>query len=215
MERIQKIWEHPLYQDRFKKLQLAERERMFCNHTLQHFLDVARLMWIWCLEECIEAEAGASYCGHGHVAASSDGHGHVAASSDGHGHTAASSGQPICSGQPSVSRAGHAELPDRPLIYAAAFLHDIGRYDQISEGTPHEQAGADLAGIIMPACGFDAEETAAVQRAILGHRTFAEQPELLSSWLYRADKQSRPCYACTAAGECNWPSEKRNLAIRF
>lgn len=173
MERIQKIWEHPLYQDRFKKLQLAERERMFCNHTLQHFLDVARLMWIWCLEERIETE-----------------------------------------GAP-VSRAGHAELPDRPLIYAAAFLHDIGRYDQIINGTPHEQAGADLAGIIMPECGFDAEETAAVQRAILGHRTFAEQPELLSSWLYRADKQSRPCYACAAAGECNWPAEKRNLAICF
>lgn len=205
MERIQKIWEHPLYQDRFKKLQLAERERMFCNHTLQHFLDVARLMWIWCLEERIEAEAGASYCGHGHVAASSDGH----------DHTAASSGQPVCSGQPSVSRAGHAGLPDRPLIYAAAFLHDIGRYDQIINGTPHEQAGADLAGIIMPECGFDAEETAAVQRAILGHRTFAEQPKLLSSWLYRADKQSRPCYACAAAGECNWPVEKRNLSICF
>lgn len=67
----------------------------------------------------------------------------------------------------------------------------------------------------MPECGFDAEETAAVQRAILGHRTFAEQPELLSSWLYRADKQSRPCYACAAAGECNWPVEKRNLSIRF
>lgn len=28
------------------------------------------------------------------------------------------------------------------VIYAAAFMHDIGRIDQIEKGIPHEMAGA-------------------------------------------------------------------------
>lgn len=210
MDRIQKIWEHPLYQDRFRKLQLAEEGRIFCNHTLQHFLDVARLMWIWRLEEQLQAEEESI----GYAAGSSDEQVHAAGSSSGHSQTVATSDAPDHE-TASASGHSHAALPDRPLIYAAAFLHDIGRYDQITDGTPHEQAGAGLAGMIMPECGFGAAETAAVQRAILGHRTLAEQPDLLSSWLYRADKQSRPCYACAAAGACSWPAAKRNLSIRF
>ena len=51
MERIHKIWEHPLYQEQFQALQKAESERIFCNHTLEHFLDVARIAYIENLEQ--------------------------------------------------------------------------------------------------------------------------------------------------------------------
>lgn len=50
MKKIQQIWNHPVYQDQFWKLQEAERTRTFCNHTLVHFLDVARIAHILNLE---------------------------------------------------------------------------------------------------------------------------------------------------------------------
>lgn len=190
MERVHKIWVHPLYQEQYIHLQEAERDRIFCNHTLSHFLDVARLMYLYALTEQVGLE--------------------------------------------------------RHLIYAAAMLHDIGRYAQLTEGIPHEQASANLAQIILPECGYTKSETNAVCAAILGHRSkqekkaFSEEGKtmpnaeiissvqkanvpgeelaalgesLLSSYLRRADKQSRCCFACPAAAECHWPEEKKNSQI--
>lgn len=51
MERADKIFHHPVYQKHFLELQEMEKERIFCNHTLEHFLDVARLMYIAHLEK--------------------------------------------------------------------------------------------------------------------------------------------------------------------
>ena len=102
MERIQKILNHPLYQEQFKLLQDAEKDREFCRHTMEHFVDVARLMYIYTLEE-----------------------------------------------KTNVSK---------DLIYAAALLHDIGRYEQISLGTPHHISGARIADEIMTFCDFSKEE---------------------------------------------------------
>lgn len=114
MERIQKILNHPLYQEQFKLLQDAEKDREFCRHTMEHFVDVARLMYIYTLEE-----------------------------------------------KTNVSK---------ELIYAAALLHDIGRYEQISLGTPHHISGARIADEIMTFCDFSKEEVIQVAEAIAGHR---------------------------------------------
>ncbi|MDY3249926.1 MAG: HD domain-containing protein [Candidatus Choladocola sp.] len=167
MKRIQKIWNHPLYQEQFVKLQQAESERIFCNHTLAHFLDVARLAYIYSLE----AKTG----------------------------------------------------PDRELIYAAAFLHDIGRYQQLTDGIPHDQASAALAQRILPDCGFTREEINMIRYAISHHRdcdntqsvsaAVSEEARLLAAYLYRADKQSRCCFSCAAESRCNWSNEKKNLQI--
>lgn len=43
-------------------------------------------------------------------------------------------------------------------IYAAALLHDIGRFLQYSKGISHEEAGAELAEEILKDCGFNKEE---------------------------------------------------------
>ena len=43
---------------------------------------------------------------------------------------------------------------DKELIYAAALLHDIGRHLQYAKNIPHDEAGAQLAEIIMADCGF-------------------------------------------------------------
>ena len=176
MERIHKIWEHPLYREQFQALQEAEADRIFCRHTLEHFLDVARIA---CIQN-LESDAG---------------------------------------------------LP-KVLIYAAALLHDIGRYQQLLLGIPHEKAGAALAEQIMKECGFSREETEIVCLAILRHRDhpspqittasntcFADgtspvdSSDALSRLLYRADKLSRNCFSCPASEECNWHADKKNLRI--
>ncbi|MDO5337821.1 MAG: HD domain-containing protein [Eubacteriales bacterium] len=161
MERIHKIQNHPVFTEQYQLLCEAEKNRVFCGHTMEHFLDVARLMYIYSLE----AQAGLS----------------------------------------------------RELIYAAALLHDIGRYEQLTKGTAHDIASAALAEGILRDCGFEKEEIAAVKKAILGHRNpeSRENPDLLTSYLYRADKQSRSCFACKAQEECDWPLEKKNLKIMY
>lgn len=53
MERIQKILQHQLFQENLKKNEEAEEGRIFCCHTMSHFLDVARIARILNLEEQI------------------------------------------------------------------------------------------------------------------------------------------------------------------
>lgn len=160
MERVHSIQNHPLFQKQFHLLQKAEEERFFCRHTMEHFLDVARLMYIYNLEE------GAGL--------------------------------------------------DKELIYAAALLHDIGRYEQISQGTPHHISGARIADEILKACNFSEIEAERIQNAIASHRKQEEGMEdRLAAYLYRADKQSRNCFSCPAVRECNWPDDKKNTSIIY
>ncbi|MEE3420703.1 MAG: HD domain-containing protein [Lachnospiraceae bacterium] len=49
--RIQSIWDHPVYQHEFRQIQKIEMDRVYCRHTPEHFLDVARIMWIETLEK--------------------------------------------------------------------------------------------------------------------------------------------------------------------
>lgn len=161
MERIRRIFVHPLFQEQTALLQEAERDRIFCRHTITHFLDVARLMYIYDLEE----QRGLG----------------------------------------------------KELIYAAALLHDIGRYEQTTLGTPHHTAGARMAGEILPDCGFSPEETGRIQAAIAAHRSSERTADgdPLSEYLFRADKQSRNCFDCPASDQCNWPPGKKNDHIQY
>ena len=158
MERVEAIRRHPLFSGEYGRLWAAEANRPFCRHGMDHLLSVARLMYLYSLED--------------------------------------QSGIP------------------KDLLYAAALLHDIGRYQQLSQGTPHHVAGARMAEEILPACGFSPEETGRIQAAILAHRA-GDNPDLLAAYLYRGDKQSRPCFACEAEPDCNWPEDKKNLQIIY
>lgn len=51
MERVNRIWNHPVYQESLHKIQELEQERIFCRHDWQHFMDVARLAYIENLEQ--------------------------------------------------------------------------------------------------------------------------------------------------------------------
>lgn len=105
---------------------------------------------------------------------------------------------------------------DSELLYAAALLHDIGRGAQYTQGIPHEAAGVALAGPILEDCGFSARERDEILAAISSHRgKNGGAPSELGRLLYRADKQSRPCFACPASDQCNWPEEKKNHSLEY
>ena len=101
------------------------------------------------------------------------------------------------------------------MIYAAALLHDIGRWMQYEDGTPHEKASALLAPEILLKSGFDRKETDDIVSAILEHRNGEMKDQRdLKGLLYRADKCSRPCFACEMEKECNWKNERKNLLLK-
>lgn len=103
---------------------------------------------------------------------------------------------------------------EKELIYAAALLHDIGRWMQYQDGTPHEQASAGLAPEILVKSGFDEREQELILGAILSHRDASVKDEkTLRGLLYRADKLSRSCFACKAQEKCDWKAEKKNMRI--
>lgn len=54
MNNIDKILNDRLYKESLEKLKLYEKDREFCNHTIEHFMDVARIAYIMALEENID-----------------------------------------------------------------------------------------------------------------------------------------------------------------
>ena len=104
----------------------------------------------------------------------------------------------------------------RDVVYAAALLHDSGKAEQYRLGIPHERTGAALAREILGECGYTPSEQEAIAAAIGAHRDWeAARRSPLGSILYRADKLSRPCFACQAEPECDWVTDKKNLHVRY
>lgn len=101
----------------------------------------------------------------------------------------------------------------KEFVYATALLHDIGRAEQYRSGTHHAEAGAVIAAEVLRDTGFSEAESVQILDAIRGHSGRGSDASPLGLLLYRADKKSRPCYACKAAKECNWPPEKKNLSL--
>lgn len=51
MDRINKIINNDKYKRYLKKLDALEKDRVFCKHNMEHFLDVARITYIQVLEQ--------------------------------------------------------------------------------------------------------------------------------------------------------------------
>jgi len=56
MKRVWAIWQHETYQKCLAELEDWEKDREFCRHTPEHFLDVARITWILALEAGLPAK---------------------------------------------------------------------------------------------------------------------------------------------------------------
>ena len=54
MERANRILQNEVYLFHLEKNKMAEADRCFCHHDIGHFLDVARIARIMCLEEGID-----------------------------------------------------------------------------------------------------------------------------------------------------------------
>lgn len=103
---------------------------------------------------------------------------------------------------------------DEEVIYATALLHDIGRYVEYKDGTPHEEASYKLSKLVLNETKYSEEEKQDIVEAILSHRNENKKTEKsLSGLLYRGDKKSRACFCCKAREECNWPDSKKNLQL--
>lgn len=102
---------------------------------------------------------------------------------------------------------------DKEIIYTTAILHDIGRFVQYEDGTPHEQASWDLGKEFLKKYDFSKDECDLIKKGILGHRN--SKGEGFAHIMYEADKRSRMCLTCKAADECNWSSQKKNLDIYY
>ncbi|MDP4089360.1 MAG: HD domain-containing protein [Bacillota bacterium] len=103
----------------------------------------------------------------------------------------------------------------KDMIYAAALLHDIGRWKQYEENMSHETASAELSPEILKQSGFSEAEIHEIVGAVIGHRKSCDEQGRLEEILYYADKQSRNCFECHAASRCNWAEEKRNSRIKY
>jgi uncharacterized protein len=147
VERIKLILESPAYHKYLLKIKEKEIERPFCRHNFQHFLDVARLAWIFVLEE---------------------------------------------------------ENYSRDLVYAAALLHDIARWQEYEGKGCHALLSAKLAEPLLLEAGYLPWERKLILDAIKEHRR--EEDDAYSSTLSRlvskADKYSRLCFQCRAKNEC-------------
>ncbi len=109
---------------------------------------------------------------------------------------------------------------DNPMkkewIYAAALLHDIGRFVQYEDGTDHAEASADLAMDLLEDAGFTGKEIRIISDAIRYHRDKrVKEDKGLPGILYRADKSSRRCYLCPMEARCDWKKKKKNFTLEI
>lgn len=104
----------------------------------------------------------------------------------------------------------------RDIIYAAGLLHDIGRAEEYMKGTPHEEAGAIIAGEILQSSGYEDKEIEMITRAISAHRIKDDNDiDYLGQIISKADKLSRECFACSASDMCKWSKEKKNKNLEY
>lgn len=159
MDRINRILEHPIFKECVKLNEMAEANRCFCHHDMEHLCAVARIAMLLNLEEGLGLQ--------------------------------------------------------KDIVYAAAFLHDCGRYKQYETGIPHDEAGAEIANRILPECGYNEREINSIISAIVSHRgsSLKNREEILAELLYRADKMSRNCSFCKVYDECNWPKELKDRSF--
>lgn len=109
---------------------------------------------------------------------------------------------------------GEQEENIREMIYAAALLHDIGRFVQYETGEKHAAVSARLAPTILYDCGYEKEEIELIVRAIQDHgdKGIAEEASLRGI-LAKADLLSRACYACEAREQCHWKESQKNMRV--
>lgn len=105
-------------------------------------------------------------------------------------------------------------LLDKEIIYAAALLHDIGRWLEYENGADHAEASATLAEDLLDKYGFAPRDKAEIITAIGSHRK-SVHTALLSDVLYKADKLSRNCVSCGAINKCKKFANNQKPKLKY
>ena len=97
---------------------------------------------------------------------------------------------------------GEGILP-KEVVYAAAFLHDIGRWVEYQTGEDHAEVSARLALPLLEVCRFSSEDIQVILKGIREHRLHPEDSlTLLGEALALADDWARDCRHCSAQTLC-------------
>lgn len=188
LPRVNRILGDEEYLKYIHEIEELERDRIFCRHNMEHFLNVARIACLLDHEDSYD------------VSKPEDSHDAL---------------KPAGSPDTSKPIGSHGTSSWAEIIYATALLHDIGRGQEYLTGVRHEEESARLAPPIIRRAGFNDEEEGLIISAIANHRN-KECPEgRLDSIIYRADKLSRPCYYCKASQLCHKTDDKKNLELKI
>ena len=111
----------------------------------------------------------------------------------------------------SVARIAYAYILERGElilskegIYAAALLHDIGRWVEYQTGEDHAEESARLALPLLEACNFSSEDIQVIIQGIREHRSHYDRNlTLLGEALAMADNYSRDCRRCAMQKQCH------------
>lgn len=102
----------------------------------------------------------------------------------------------------------------KDVIYGVGLLHDIGKYLQYIDGTGHHITSEKIARHVLQDAGYESIEIEDICQAILNHRNLEDaEKTVLGRTLYRADKLSRACYACSVSDKCDWSQEKKTPGV--
>ena len=85
---------------------------------------------------------------------------------------------------------------------------------QYQYNIPHDIAGVEIAREILTDLHFTEQEKELILSSI-GHHRKGDSCSTLAALLYKADKQSRNCFLCSAASECYWSDDKKNMKIEY
>lgn len=89
-------------------------------------------------------------------------------------------------------------------IYAAALLHDIGRWVEYQTGEDHAEVSARLALPLLEMCNFNSESIQIIITGIREHRRHCDgNLTPLGKALAIADNWSRDCRYCTMQQQCH------------
>lgn len=99
-------------------------------------------------------------------------------------------------------------------VYAAAFLHDIGRWVEYETGEDHAEASARLALPLLEACRFSVDDIQVILKGIREHRRHPEDNlTMLGVALALADDWSRDCRQCSVQTKCHKYNQAMNQVI--
>lgn len=109
-----------------------------------------------------------------------------------------------------VARVAYAYLLEKEelilskeVVYAAAFLHDIGRWVEYQTGEDHAEVSAQLALPLLETCRFSSEDIQVILQGIREHRRHPNDDlTLLGEALALADDWARDCRQCSAQTLC-------------